>query len=292
MAIKNVSNHKHEVKVKTADFRVRDKSVYYVNHPASDAGGGFTDQPHILSGGSGSASHDTGNAWKVWEPSYTGDDQDSNKSWNTGWSSHDPNTATPGRLTRVLVPGVPISGIEWQGEGNTGYGPISGPRSITIRLGTTSFSNAYNDGVGDLLNHTVEMQNLDWGNNTSSPQGLAELIDIAALNGGQAITAGFIAIDCHTSWDTRNMGVRRIKLREHVPAGDLSITATVGPEVDSFQIRDGNGNTNVGSHTLVDFGANQLMLDNESVGINFKAVRVDNTVKFFGSDGSETEVIG
>lgn len=290
MTTKRIGSHSHEVAMKNSDFHIQDGSTYYIAHPNSIDGGNVIDVPHIITGGNGGASHDTGNAYKVWTSTLNGSNAP-NSFWGPPWNSHDENSATPARLIRNLIQPIQLSAIEWQGEGNTGYGPISGPRSITINIYSTPTTTGYNSGNGDILSQTVETQNLDWGANQSSPQGLAEVFDLTQYNGGNAITAQYLSIDCHTSWDTRNMVVRRIKLREHLDGGDSSITATIDDTVNSFRFRDVNGNTNEGSFTRFNIGSDTVQFGLASVGKTFEAVRVDNKFIFFGSDGTETEGI-
>lgn len=293
MADKTISNAAvREVAIKTTHFDVVDGSTYYINHPNRVGSDGTVDGLYEYSPLVAVDASITrlGSATSVFQNNPDGSNTGAT-GWGTGWTSHNENSATIGRIMIDLGEVIDLVGFEWQGEGDTGYGPISGPNAITVRGGTAPLSPSYQSTTNVTNSTNLNMANLSWGANQGSPNGLAEYVDLAALNGGQPWSAQYIAFDCHTSHDTRNMTIRHILLHARTLAfGSSTINVSVGDAVQTFTIRDGNGNTDIGSNTLIDFGTDQLNLTDKSRGTKFDVVRTGGTFRVHGSDGSDTEV--
>lgn len=274
------------------EFHVRDGDTYYVNHPTSDDGTSNTTITRLLyAGTSAGASHNSSFAMRAFTNDPDGTSTDDNDMWNGGWFGAAENSAPAARIHVSLGRTANLAAIEYQGHYNTGYtdgpygvndNPISGPRDVVLRFGTTKFSNAANSGVGDVANINHQWQNLDIGANTSSPNGLAEYLDLKAANGGNAITASHFAMDILNTWDSRNIAVRHILFHHEVPTGDKTIYVTLDDSVKGFTIHDGNGNFNVGSNTLVELGIDSISLERPG---EFRFYRVNNGFKVYeGSD--------
>jgi hypothetical protein len=216
--------------------------------------------------------------------------------WGSPWSSHDENSAAACRVTLDFGETVQLIAMEWQGQGNTGYNapngplPISGPRTMTLRLSSSPFTPAVNSGTGNLMNASITTQNLNWGANQSSPNGLAERYDIKAANGGAPVAARYFALDLLTSWDTRNMLLKHILFTYAKPVGDLDINVTITPTVNSFTILDGTANVAPFSAINVILGVDTVRFSKPFVGKSYNFIRNGSKFICAGSDGSRTEV--
>ena len=262
------------------EFHVRDGDTYHLYQPTSDDGSSNTQDvlySYIGSRVASASTTATGSAASVFQNNPNGASQ-AGSGWGTGWSSHDVNSATPARLLLDLGEEIKITGMEWQGEGDTGYGPSSGPNATRLRFGTQPLLSAYANTTNVTTTINKNWLDLDWGNNTSSPNGLAEFFDLRAANGGNAITARYFAVDCDTSHDTRNMTVRHILLHHETPAGDSAIYVTIDDTVKTFTIKDGNGNFNVASNAFVELGTDNISLERTG---EFRFYRVGNGFKVY-----------
>lgn len=280
-------------KILTSDFVARDGDRYYVEHAEKigDGQGAMINQLHDYGvttqdtsgphNGSG-ANYGQSAAAQVFSNNPNGSNT-GGYGFATGWQSHDENSAVPGRLIIDLGRQVRISAIEWQGEGDTGYGPISGPRQTTLRFGDSPFNTTVSNTSGQHTAIAKEWQNLNWNANQSSLNGLAEYFDLKSANAGNAIICRYIAIDLETSWDTRNMSLRHVLFHEEVSAGDASINIDINETVNSIYVIDGNGNFDVTSCTNVNLGSDVIKLQEpekyrfERDGTEFR-VYVDRTL--------------
>ena len=277
--------------VVTDDFEVRDGDCYYVEHPtrvgntnANTIDQVYTYQPGMVADtsthtgfNSGTANFGPLAAAEVFQNNPDGSDT-GRHGFGSGWYDASENSSVPGRVIIDFGEEVDIIGLEWQGEGNTGYtspngpAPISGPRGVTFRFSTTPFGIVPNVTTGDLLAFGYNCANLDWGANQSSPNGLAEYVDIRATNGGTPVRARYFAVDMDTSWDTRNMSVRHILFHHEFVTDEAAINATIDGTVQKFCIRDGAGNFAEGSRTDVVLGTDTIQLVRPG---NYDFVRTD-----------------
>jgi hypothetical protein len=216
--------------------------------------------------------------------------------WGSPWNSHDENSATPCRVTLDFGETVQLIAMEWQGQGHTGYNtpngplPISGPRTMTLRLSSSAFTPALNSNSGDLMNASITTQNLNWGANQSSPNGLAERYDIKAANGGTPVSARYVALDLLTSWDTRNMLMKHVLFTYAKPSGGLDINVNITATVNSFTIMDGTANVAPFSAINVILGADTVRFSKPFVGKSYNFIRNGSKFICAGSDGSRVEV--
>ena len=278
--------------VEAAHFVVRDGDCYYVEQPLRMETGTMVDMvyeylPTIdattsshTAGGSNAGPH---YALEVFENNPVSHN-DGPHGFTTGWHDSAENSAHEGRLVLDFGEEVAIVGMEWQGQGNTGYtspngpAPISGPRGTTLRFSNTPFSPQYGAGTGTEANFTHEWANLNWGDNQSTESGLAEYLDLRALNGGEPIRAQYFAVDLNTSWDTRNMMLRHIVFHHENDIGDSAIQASIDDTVQKFSIRDGNGNFAQSSRVEVVAGTDTIRLVRSG---NYDFVRVADKLRCY-----------
>lgn len=261
MANKTISNHGHETLRVSADFAIRDKSTYFVDHPVRVVNAGINVLLHEYGQQTIASASSTGigSPDNVFQNNPNGGDTSQNALWGTGWNNHNVDSATPGRLLVDLGHEVALDLIEWQGEADTGYGAASGPNSTTLRFSRTPMPSGYNSAIGQEVTQAKSWSGAA-GIIGTTVNGLDELYDAKAANGNVSVLCRYIAIDCHTSHDTRNMSIRHILLHTAQPADGSAIVGTVAPNVRSFTIVDGTGNQAGGSHTNVVVGADNVLL--------------------------------
>jgi hypothetical protein len=285
-----------ETVTKQASFVAADGGTYIVEQQTKADTGDAVETLYQYRGDiTTGASVSTGTARSIFKnsPDKTSTSPDG---WGAPWNSHDENSATPCRVTLDFGETVELIAMEWQGQGNTGYNtpngplPISGPRTMTLRLSSSAFTPALNSNTGDKLNAAITTQNLNWGANQSSPNGLAERYDIKAANGGTPVSARHVALDLLTSWDTRNMLMKHVLFTYAKPSGGLDINVTITSTVNSFTILDGTANVAPFSAINVILGADTVRFSKPFVGLSYNFIRNGSKFICAGSDGSRMEV--
>lgn len=285
-----------ETVTKQASFVAADGGTYIVEQQTKADTGGSVETLYQYRGDiTTGASVSTGTARSIFKnnPDKTSTSPDG---WGSPWNSHDENSATPCRVTLDFGETVQLISMEWQGQGNTGYNtpngpsPISGPRTMTLRLSSSAFTPALNSNTGDLLNASITTQNIGWGANQASPNGLAERYDIRAANGGNPVSARYFALDLLTSWDTRNMLLKHVLFTYAKPVGDLDINVNITSTVNSFTIMDGTANVAPFSAINVILGADTVRFSKPFVGLSYNFIRNGSKFICAGSDGSRVEV--
>lgn len=281
---------------KTTSFLARDGDTYIVEQPVKSDTGSNVDRLYQFRGDIvASSSHQVDRAIKLFNNSRNTAATDDASSCGSPWTNSAENTETPFRVILDFGETVQLVGMEFQGQGNTGYTtpngplPISGPKNTTVRFSNVAFSAGANSGTGNVANFSKQWSNLNWGANRSSPNGLAESFDLKAANGGNPISCRYFAMDCATSWDTRSIVLRHIAFIVSVPNPAAAITVTVNPTVKSFHLIDGNGNTGVYSPIDVNLGTDTIKFSRSFIGKRYSFLRSVNKFIVIGSDGSRTE---
>jgi hypothetical protein len=284
-----------ETAIKTTSFLAKDGGTYIIEQPTKAESGGTVETLYQYTGAiSTGASINAGQALSIFKnnPDKTSNSPDG---WGSNWNNHNENSATPCRVTLDFGETVQLVAMEWQGQGNTGYTtpngplPISGPRTMTARFGTTAFTTGVNSSSGNVANMAITTQNLNWGANQSSPNGLAERYDLKANNSGNPVVARYFALDMDTSWDTRNLMMKHILFTFAKPVSGLDIDVTIDSTVNTFTLMDGNANVAAFSAVNVVLGADTIKFSNAFIGKRYEFFRSGTKFIAVGSDGSRTE---